>query len=232
MTETVVLGPFSALIFDQDGTLLDAEAMHCESWRKVGEAVGSPFDEALFRSFAGKGDPAIAAHVANGCAVSADELIERKRSHYRQHLDEIELMPGARAFLELARAAGMTLALATISPEAETRRAVQNHGLDALLSAVVHRESEVPGRVGQTVRSKPAPDIYLAAAALLGVDPSRCCAFEDSLTGVQAARAAGMAVVAIPTPYSRHFDYSAASAVARSFSQINVDALGQVTVER
>lgn len=224
------LGPFAALIFDQDGTLLDAEALHCASWGRVAAAGGVRFDEQAFAAFAGRGDPTIAEHlVGRGAGRTAAELVERKRACYRERLDALQLMPGARRFLEQGQAAGLPLAMATISPAAETLRVLRGHDLERFFKVIVHRESAVPGRPGERVRSKPAPDIYLAAAALLGVAPERCCAFEDSPTGVDAARAAGMTVVALPTRYSAHFDFTAADAVVRSFADLDVSSAGVVT---
>lgn len=227
----LLLGPFGALIFDQDGTLLDAEALHCASWVRVAAEVGVVFDEGVFASFAGRGDLAIGEHfVVLGAGPAAAQLVDRKRACYREQLDALELMPGARRFLERGEAAGLPMAMATISPEAETLRVVRRHDLDRFFAAIVHRESSVPGRPGAVVRSKPAPDIYLAAAALLGVEPGRCCTFEDSPTGVMAARAAGMSVVAIPTRFSGHFDFSTADAVVQGFDDLDVEPPGVVAV--
>ena len=69
-------------------------------------------------------------------------------------------------------------------------------------------------------RNKPAPDVYLFAAAQLGVKPERCLVFEDSIPGLTAAKMAGMTVVAIPTPHTRTMDYSQADAVIASLETI------------
>ncbi|MFH1131075.1 MAG: HAD family phosphatase [Pseudomonadota bacterium] len=227
-----VLGPFAALIFDQDGTLLDAESMHCAAWCKVASDLKVEFHEKIFAAFAGKGDISIAEHVADqtqGAIVT--ELVEQKREYYREHLDEIPLIPGALSFLEKVKAAKLPMAIATISPAEETMRVVAKKGLAPFFSAIVHCESEVPGRPGQVVRAKPEPDIYLAAAARLNVAPERCCAFEDSLTGLTAAKNANMSAVVIPTCYSKHFDFSKADALTTSFGQIKVDSKGMIAVD-
>jgi hypothetical protein len=69
---------------------------------------------------------------------------------------------------------------------------------------------------GDSARTKPAPDLFLAAAAALGADPARCVVLEDSPNGVAAGRAAGMAVVAVPGPMTRTLDFEAADLVAAS----------------
>ena len=228
------LGPFSALIFDQDGTLLDAESAHCRSWIQAAATVGVAFEETTFAHFAGKGDPAIARYVAARAAGdrNAEDLVADKRAIYRRSLPSITLNPGALEFLERCRGVGLPLAMATISPAAETATALRACGLQDFFQAVVTRESADPRDERRRLRSKPAPDIYLAAAQALRVAPAQCCAFEDSLTGVQAALAAGMTVVALPTRYSRTQDLSMATVVVGGFGVLSVDPQHCVHVAR
>ncbi len=237
VADRLELGRFDALIFDQDGTLLDAEALHCAAWCRVAAELGVPFDEAAFLPFAGLGDLEIARHLA-GLQTGAtaeldaapDTLVARKRRHYGERLDELPLMPGALDMLQRARQAGFKLAMATSSAAEETRRVVERLQLDRWLDLIVHRESADPGRPGQVVQPKPEPHIYLAAAAGLGVPPQRCCAVEDTFTGMQSARAAGMAVVAVPTRFSNHADFSRADGRADSLHSIEVGGDGHVAV--
>jgi beta-phosphoglucomutase-like phosphatase (HAD superfamily) len=95
-------------------------------------------------------------------------------------------------------------------------------GLRHRFRAVVTRD-EVGG---DSARTKPAPDLFLAAAAALRADPARCVVLEDSPNGVAAGRAAGMAVVAVPGPVTRPLDFGAADRVVASLSDLDIAALG------
>jgi HAD superfamily hydrolase (TIGR01509 family) len=122
----------------------------------------------------------------------AKRLGERKDALYRQiYAPDLRLLPGARELIERLRAAGIRTAIATAAPRSNRDFALDGLGIRELFDAVVGEES--------AARGKPAPDLYLAAARALSVDPARCIAFEDAANGVRAARAAGMHVAAVTT---------------------------------
>src|SRR5919206_206185 len=100
-------------------------------------------------------------------------------------------MPGVLDLLDALRDHGIPLGLATNSGREFATRALRAAGLLERYAAVVSAED--------VERPKPAPDVYLAAAAALGAEPVDCVALEDSETGVTAARAAGMTVVGVPS---------------------------------
>jgi beta-phosphoglucomutase-like phosphatase (HAD superfamily) len=79
---------------------------------------------------------------------------------------------------------------------------------------------------------KPAPDLYLLAAQRLAVDPRQCVALEDSAHGIEAAKAAGMAVVAIPNAVTEHHDLSQADARVRHFGDVSVEMLRSLIAQR
>ncbi len=85
---------------------------------------------------------------------------------------------------------------------------------------------------GDPRRTKPAPDIFLAAAAKVGVAADRCVVLEDSPNGVAGARAAGMAVVAVPGPMTRGLDFTAADLVVPSLAGLDLATLGSVVSHR
>lgn len=222
------LGPFTGLIFDQDGTILDAELGHCNSWIKVAAHHKVTFGEETFKRFAGMGDTAIGKFVAKEInptlSADGDEVLkeglalkEEKREVYKHLVDDLPLMPGAKNLLTKAKQLDVPMAIATISPSRETQQTVKNHGLDKFFSVIVTIDD-----MDHPDRTKPAPDIYLAAARKLNLNPAHCLAFEDSLTGVQAALNANMQVIAVPTQYSAHFDYSSATIVAKSLQSVGL----------
>jgi HAD superfamily hydrolase (TIGR01509 family) len=132
----------------------------------------------------------------------------------RSELDgaRVEPMPGARELLAALRERGVPLGLATNSGREFATRALRSAGLHDVFDAIVSAQD--------VERPKPAPDVYLEAAARLGVAPADCVALEDSETGVAAARAAGMTVVGVPSFPA--IDLSAADLVADSLADARV----------
>jgi HAD superfamily hydrolase (TIGR01509 family) len=124
--------------------------------------------------------------------LGAEELLERKREAYRALVPQaLDSFPGVRE--ELASWNGVPLALATATPRRDAELMLATLGLCGRFRVLVTRD--------EVQRTKPAPDCYLLAAAGLGLDPARCAAVEDAPYGVQAAREAGMYVLAVTTSY-------------------------------
>ncbi|MBC7927396.1 MAG: HAD family phosphatase [Bryobacteraceae bacterium] len=182
----------SAWIFDMDGVIIDSTQTHTEAWiaylrqhgldlPEVGSRMLGKHNDAIVRDFfcdPGMTDHDVYEHGAN------------KESLYRElmaPLLEQKLLPGVREFL--ASHSSVPAAVATNAEAANVDFVLTGADLRSSFQAVVS---------GQDVqRPKPAPDIFLRAAAMLGAQPSSCIVFEDSITGVTAARAAGMRVVGV-----------------------------------
>jgi HAD superfamily hydrolase (TIGR01509 family) len=192
MTETTAKP--AAMIFDLDDTLV-ATARH---WRAAEshllEQLGRSWSPELAATYKGMNTrdvaatihralrPAMSLHDAQ--RVLRDDLIARFVS------DPPPPMPGAVALVQQL-SGNYRLAVASGSPPAAIVTALRSLGIADRFVVVISSES--------VARGKPEPDVFLAAASRLGVEPGRCLVFEDSLVGVQAARAAGMACVAIPS---------------------------------
>jgi HAD superfamily hydrolase (TIGR01509 family) len=181
-----------AIVFDMDGVIIDSEPLHEQAFRDVfdamgyGESHGVHFpdyygrsDEALWRDFVERHRP----------PYPFDTLMDMKRLRLieliRRDQPIFEGLPDLVAKL----AARFPLALASGSPHPVIDEVLAMRGLHRFFSAVVSVTD-----VGQP---KPAPDVFLRAAELLGVDPGQCCVIEDSTVGVTSARSAGMKVIAI-----------------------------------
>jgi HAD superfamily hydrolase (TIGR01509 family) len=180
-------------VFDLDGTLVDNIRFHFEAFVALAGRLGKAMDEATFQSFNGLKNADIFPRFV-GRALSADELLalsdEKEaayRALYRPHLAPLR---GAPELLARLRRGGVRLAVASSAPPANRAMVLEGLGWGALFDAVVASEG-LPG--------KPAPDVFLAAAARIDVDPAACLAFEDAESGVRAARAAGMEVVGVTT---------------------------------
>lgn len=187
-------GRFAAVVFDNDGLLLDTE----EAWTRAEETLferhGSTFTLEHKRVLIGTSPATSAAKLeamldlpGRGPAL-VDELHDLVME---EALAGVPPRPGALGLLDAVRAAGLPVGVASNSAREFVERVLSVAGLLDGHFDVVVTASDVD-------HPKPAPDLYLAACAALGADPERAAALEDSATGVAAAVAAGMYVVAVP----------------------------------
>jgi HAD superfamily hydrolase (TIGR01509 family) len=207
------LRDIQAVVFDLDGVLVDSEPIHFRAANRVLTRYGSSVNEAEYRAFIGLGEAATweawreRRHIPETVAT----LIA---AHTQARLDEIaagvDAIDDAVQLAQRLHASGMRLAIASSS----TRSVI-----DALLHALglqdifpVRISGEDPG----VPESKPAPDVYLAAAARLSVEPSACLAVEDSGPGTLAAKRAGMMCIAVPNRWTADQDFSEADVVLES----------------
>ncbi|GHB94822.1 HAD family hydrolase [Cerasicoccus arenae] len=185
---------FQAAIFDMDGLLLDTERLAYESYRFVCEELGLSDLDSVFYQCIGINSEAGRLVLKNGLDGIADHEIfcERWDEEYQKlTLDRpLPLKMGVVELLDYLSALAVPTAVATST---RTERALSKLGHSGIRD---YFQVVIGGDVVE--RSKPAPDIYLAAATALKVDPTDCVAFEDSTNGVKAAVAAQMTVVQIP----------------------------------
>jgi len=209
-----------AVIFDVDGLLIDTETCDYQAWRELHDEYGIELTLAEYCESAGlygtwdRRYDALAAQ----CGVSAAELHARREPRFRELVQEhLEPSPELRALLAELRAQGVRRGIASSSDGDWVEFLVSGLGLAAEFEAIA---------TGHDVeRRKPAPDLYLLAAERLGVDPTRCVALEDSMHGIQAARAAGLRVIAIPNSVSEHQDLSPAHARVAHFGEVTLELL-------
>ncbi|WP_413811458.1 HAD family hydrolase [Streptomyces sp. OE57] len=182
-----------AVIFDLDGTLVDSEPLYYEAGRRTLERYGvAGFSWEEHTQFIGIGTRETLETLRERYGIEApvEELLAVKNRHYLELAATTEIFPEMRAFVERLRGAGHPLVVASGSSRSAIETALKATGLDALLPVYVSAED-----VG---RGKPEPDVFLAAARLLAVDPGQCVVIEDAGPGVEAARRAGMRCVAVP----------------------------------
>jgi HAD superfamily hydrolase (TIGR01509 family) len=184
-----------AVVFDCDGLLIDSEVRWAVAERRVVEQLGGVWSEDLREQMVGGSGNETARHIAAwvGLPDSArDDVLAEVYASYLAVLDEhgVEPMPGAPSLVS-AVAGRLPIAVASNTREATVRATLAASGLPAVFDLVFTPDQ---GR-----RSKPAPDVYVAACEALGVAPAEAVAFEDSPPGAAAARAAGMFVIAVPS---------------------------------
>ena len=186
-------GPPAAVLFDMDGTLVDTEHLWWQAAAELATELGLTLADPDVPDVLGRAVEHTAAHLhrSSGTARTETELAERLGDSFAGKVAAgIVPLPGALALLAALRAAGVPTALVSASP----RRVV-----DLVLAGLGSAWFTVTLAAEDTEHTKPAPDPYLAAARLLGVDPAACVAVEDTPTGVASAHAAGCAVLAVPS---------------------------------
>ena len=122
--------------------------------------------------------------------------------------------PGVVALVERGRELGMRLGVASSSRRLWIDATLRSLGLSDAFDAIVSGDD--------VERGKPDPQIYLLAARQLGVAPHRCLAIEDAPKGVQSARAAGMAVLGVRTPYTAHLRLEGAERIVDSLADLDL----------
>ncbi len=210
------MGVFTAAIFDLDGLLMDSEPIWMWAQMKVFKDRGALLTEEMQLATTGmRMQESILAWRAYFPGVEIDpaaireDLLELVRSRM---LESGQAKPGALQAVETCRRAGCRLAIASSSMPEIIAAAVERMGVRDLFQALVSAEGEAHG--------KPHPAVYLSAAARLGVDPADCIAFEDSVFGVQAIKAAGMFCVAVPEAHNRgRKEYAIADRILGSLTE-------------
>jgi HAD superfamily hydrolase (TIGR01509 family) len=187
-----------ALIFDMDGVVVDNFHFHEKAWKEFCRRHSLNFTE-VFRSgiFGGTNRDHFKAFF--GRELTPKELKkyeDEKESIYRQLYEPfIQPVKGLIPFLEKVSNKHIPMALATSSPVINVDFVMQKTGAGQFIKTRLTANDIVQG--------KPHPEIYLKAAKILGVSPARCVVFEDSFSGIESARSAGMKVVGLATTHTR-----------------------------
>lgn len=183
-----------AVIFDLDGVLVDSEHLWDEARRRLVDEAGGRWVPDATQAMMGMSSGEWSAYVRDTLQVplSAATINDRVVEYLLQRYElELPLIPGATAAVR-RMAERWPLGLASSSNRQVIDRVLVLAGLDHLFAVTVSSEE-----VG---RGKPAPDVYLEAARVLGVVPRGCAVVEDSANGIRSGVAAGMTVVAVPNP--------------------------------
>jgi beta-phosphoglucomutase family hydrolase len=189
-------GSFAGYIFDCDGTLVDTMPLHYRAWNVAMQRAGlaGQLDEDLFYSLGGVPTRRVAELLGEHyrLALDPDRVFVEKEEIFLEQQGELQVIP---AVVDFARrvAKEAPVSVASGGPKPIVRHTLERVGLADLFPIVVTPEDVRHG--------KPAPDMFLLAAQQMGVPPEQCLVFEDADPGIQAAKAAGMRWVFVP---SRH----------------------------
>ncbi|MFC5510257.1 HAD family hydrolase [Massilia jejuensis] len=212
-----------AFIFDMDGTIVDNMAFHTQSWVTFFKRRGRGIDaDEFFRTTAGRqGKEIIRSHMGEDLGDDEVALLNHeKEAVYRElYAPHLKAVAGFEDLVAEARSRGIALAVGTAAPPANV--AFTLDGLD------LRRHFETVVGATDVARGKPHPDVFLEAARRCGASPGNCIVFEDAPLGVEAARRAGMRVVAITTtlPAEAFAGFDNVIAIVSDFSDLPVDAL-------
>jgi beta-phosphoglucomutase family hydrolase len=179
---------FKGLIFDCDGTLVDTMPLHYLAWKKAMAAVGISISEERFYAFSGMPTVKIIQTLATEQNVTCDvEAAAHEKE--RLFLENIESLEPIHSVIEIvSREHGRRkMAVASGGWRSVILKSLGAVGIENMFDAIVGADEVEHG--------KPAPDIFLAAALRLGLQPDECLVYEDGDLGIQAAHAAGMEVI-------------------------------------
>lgn len=204
-----------AVIWDLDGTLINSVDYHWAAWRGTMAAEGISFTFAEFVSDFGKRNDEILRSRMR--ADLPDDEVARisldKEQRYRALVREqgLELLPGAQHWLEQLKADGWLQALGTSAPRGNIDAVFATTDIERFFAAVMSSEDVKQG--------KPAPDVFLAAAKKVGVEPANCIVIEDAPAGIAAGRRAGMRTIGVLTTH----DALPGDYVVRSLTELSLD---------
>lgn len=210
-----------AVIWDLDGVIIDSAEAHLKSWHRLAQEEGLPFsDEQFWATFGWRNDTIIPRLWGTMPPERVRALADRKEAYFREFVrDTAAPLPGAIELLSSLHNAGYAQALASSTPIENIELISQVLGLKRYLSVFVS---------GETVaRGKPAPDIFLKAAAELHVAPAQSLVIEDAVAGVEAAHAGGMRCIAVAgnrdLPGLRSADL-----MVKNLTEVNVERIRQL----
>lgn len=191
------VAPVTCVIFDMDGLLLDTEPIYTKVTQKIAARFGKTFDWRIKRDMVGRPQMDSALHLVNALAlpITAEQYLAERNDMLRAEFAGCGALPGAESLVRHLRSHNIPTAVATSSEREMFELKITRHrDWFNLMDAVVCGDDP------QVKQGKPAPDIFLAAAARLNADPKTALAFEDSPAGITAATAAGMQTIAVPDP--------------------------------
>jgi HAD superfamily hydrolase (TIGR01509 family) len=211
-----------ALVFDFDGLILDTEVPVFTAWSETYERHGQRLSAEFWTSIIGYGDdhfdPLADLERRVGRPIDRDAVQVARRQRQLELTLALEILPGVREWRQEAAERGVRLGVASSSGRKWVTGHLERLGLDGWDCV----------RCGDDVeRTKPAPDLYLAALDCLGVAPDDAVAVEDSGVGVQAAKAAGLYCVAVPSSLTAGHDFSGADLVLGSLAEARFSEVAQ-----
>jgi HAD superfamily hydrolase (TIGR01509 family) len=204
----------SGIIFDFDGLLADSEKYHYLSYSEVFATYGHTIDQTeYYKYWTSLGLGAKGEIDRFGLDLDPVRIKEEKNPIFSRYCEDgsIKLYPQAKEMIDLFHRVGKRLAIASGTTSTDIRAVLRNAGVTDCFEAILG--SDIVPAV------KPAPDVFLAAARRMDLEPNRCLVLEDAEKGMFAAMDAGMPVIIILTRETKDFDFSRADLVSESTTE-------------
>lgn len=197
-TRTARSYPFEAVLFDLDGVIIDTTELHHRVWEAFARARGyAPRRDELLATHGRRAEETLRLWFGEGLGEEEVTALALERETLFNRLlasEPVTEIPGLRAFLAALRGAGVPWAIGTSAVPMNADLALRRLGL--------REQFEVMITGADVARCKPDPEVYLKAAAALGVAPAACVVIEDAVLGIRAARAAGAKCAALTTTFA------------------------------
>ncbi|MDP8218243.1 MAG: HAD-IA family hydrolase [Candidatus Theseobacter exili] len=207
-------------IFDWDGVIIDSSKLHEEGWELLAKEENLHLPKDHFLKGFGMKNETVIPNILNWTRDPKEiqRLSQRKEELYRMLLEKrgIEPLPGVKKWLEALMNAGVTCYIASSTYKINIEIALEKLKMNSFFSGIVAAEDVTEG--------KPDPSVFLLASQFAGKTPSECIVFEDVPKGIEAARRAGMKVVAVSTTHPV-YALSSADAIVDRLDMLNIQKL-------
>lgn len=205
------------LLFDMDGVLLNSESLHFRIWTQIFAERGLAIDYDHYKGCIGSTVAHLMELIYQGYGVDfrGNESLRVRFAQLKEEYIRTYGVPAVDGVVETIRtlhARGYRMAVASSSPQHYIELCTAAMGIDHCFEVLFSGE--------RVKRPKPAPDVFLAAAAQMGVAPEQCTVIEDSFNGSRAAKAAGMVCLGFANPDSGKQDLSAADKIFYPFPKL------------
>lgn len=210
---------YQAVLFDMDGLLLDTESIYTQVTQEIVGQWGRVFDWSIKQHMIGRDSGESATYLVETLElpITGEDYLRMRDPMLREAFKQVEPMPGAETLVRSLKSKGVPIAVATSSSQEFFDLKQSQHAWFELFDTIVTSSH------AKVQRAKPAPDIFMVAAAQLGVPANQCVVFEDAPSGLQAAKAAGAACVCVPDPNMDRSQYAEADLILNALSEFPID---------
>jgi len=217
------MSPSRAVLWDMDGTLIDSEQFHWVAWRDTLANEGITItSEQFLSSFGQRNDSILPKWLGSAATPERMERIANAKEELYRNLirrDGISPLPGVESWVHRLHQEGWLQAIASAAPRANIQAVLEALSATHVFHGIVSAEDVHHG--------KPDPEVYLTAAARVGVPPDRCIVVEDAAAGVQGARRAGMRSIGV----NRNGEHLPADIVVQSLELLSLDSFEKLLEE-